>query len=404
MSDQQGQHPQQPAPDQPKPGYTGPQQPPAPQPPQPQPAPDNREWVQVPQQTSSVQPQPEAPSSGKGLAVTSMALGLIALLSSLVFGFYFNLFVFAAALIGLAAVVLGIVALVKRSRPKAAGITGLATGATSIIVALVLGTLGAIALTANLLGGIAGGSQGQGQAGPDDSESWTPDAQPEALLEWPSNMASGGIVFSGPGDPLPLPSTPLQPGTSPVPHQVDRAQTNDVLIYVDYRCPHCMMFEQTNGALLQSAVESGDTTVEIVPLSFLDRASEGSYYSSRAAGAMACVVDSQPEGAWRAHQALLLPEVQPGAGPGLTNAQLVAVVDAAVGGISPSTRDCIESERFVTFAQALNKWVFANPVPNASDQDARLTGTPSVFVNGVFYDGPTDDSAAFEAFLTGQFN
>ena len=211
-------------------------------------------------------------------------------------------------------------------------------------------------------------------------------------------MASGGIVFtSHSGDPLPDQSSPLEPGTVPAPSAVDRATSNDLLIYVDYRCPHCLSFEEANSALLEQALADG-ASIEIVPLSFLDRASEGAYYSSRAAGAIACLADSQPEAAWAGHSALLSPQVQPAAGPGLSNDELVSVLESASGGLNSVAADCITSERFVGFAQALNSWVFANPVPNALDSSLSVQGTPLVLVNGEPYRGEPSDARAFASF------
>lgn len=381
-----------------------PQQPEQPQQPAAAPGADQREWVAVPPPNPyAVQPPAARPAAGKGLAITAMALGLVALFTVCVSTFYFSFFALVAAVVGLVAVVLGIVALVKRGKPKGAAITGLATGALSIVTALVLGAIGAIALTANLIGGTPGEGEGSG-------ESWSPDSEQETLLDWPANMATGGIVFTTPGDastgsatPRPLPSDPLEPGVAPLPNEIDRESANDVLIYVDYSCPHCAAFEQGSGELLEQAIADGGTTVEIVPLSFMDRASSNAY-SSRAAGAVACLADSQPEAAWAGHNALLDPAVQPSGGPGLTNEQIVQLFDEAAGGLNDQTSDCILNERFVSFAQSLNDWVFQNPVPNISDTESRIQGTPSIFVNGVYYEGGAEDPAAFREFFEEQTN
>jgi protein-disulfide isomerase len=55
----------------------------------------------------------------------------------------------------------------------------------------------------------------------------------------------------------------------------------------------------------------------------------------------------------------------------------------------------------VPFAQALNEWVFQNPVPNTVDTNVRLEGTPTVVVNGVVYPGDAADPAEFKAFVKG---
>lgn len=335
-------------------------------------------------------------AGGKWIAITAMALGLVALLTVLVSVAYFNgVVLIVGGLLGIAAAALGVVALVKKSRPLGGGITGLATGALSMIAITILVSIGAVN------GSVLASPGDDGATGTAEGEPWQPGTEQEALLGWPANMQSGGIVFTGPGDPRPAESEPLAAGSVPVPNQVDRGSRNDILIYVDYRCPHCGVFEQQNSEFLSKLIASGDTTVEVVPLSFMDRISEGSYYSSRAAAAVACFADSQPEAAWAAHQALLSAEVQPGAGKGLDNEQLLAALEQQAGPVNAEVQNCVTNEIFVPFAQSLNEWVFQNPVPNTLAENVRIEGTPTIVVNGAVYPGDPSDPAAFEAFFEG---
>ena len=367
---------------------------------------DAQEWIRVaPENPYVTGASSTRPPAGRGLAITAMAIGLVAALTAAVSAFYFSAFVLAGALLGAVAIVIGIIALVRRQRPLGAGITGLVAGGLAIVLALGVGALSLGALLLPAGAGSASGGSGDSAPAP------APEGAPEddaPFLEWPANMATGGIIFGPGGDPLT--SDPLQPGSVPPRAEVARDGTrNDVLVYVDYRCPHCSSFEQANQELLAELVASDDTTVEIVPLSFLDRASEGAYYSSRAAAVMACVVDIQPVHAWQVHSNLLDPRVQPGAGPGLTNDQLVQLVEVSTNAaldpvepLDPAVAECITSERFVPFAKALNDWVFSNPVPNADDPDLRVQGTPLAVVNGVPYPGDPADGAAFRAFVDEQ--
>ncbi len=370
--------------------------------------PEQREWIPVPPPhpyAAAVPAGTGRATGGKGLAIAAMSIGLIALFTVLVSAFYYNAFIAMGGFAGVVAVALGIVALVKRSRPKGAAIAGLAAGAVAILAAIVLTAFVTVAFTTNLLGGGAPAEQSGGS-----DEPWTPGAEQQQLLEWPSNMATGGIVFAAADGgsstpvPVPLPSDPPAPATPPADRQPDRLGGNDVLVFVDYSCPHCALFEQRNGEFLRGLAASGAATVEIVPLSFLDRASAGSYYSSRAAGAMACLADAQPEAAWLGNAALLDPAVQPNGGSGLTNEDIVRLLDDAAGGLNDGARGCIEAERFVPFVQSLNQWAFANPVSGALDSESRLQGTPTIFVNGVYFDGDPEDPAAFAAFYEEQAN
>ncbi len=249
---------------------------------------------------------------------------------------------------------------------------------------------------------LRGGSDTTGAA----STAEAPGGSDEATaVEWPANLATGGIVFverDGAVDLLPSDA----PSGNAVPAPVDAAgigAQHHIRVYLDYRCPFCSLFEEANADTLEEAVLQGGSAVEIHPLTFLDRVSAGSAYSSRAAGAIECVADAQPEATWEAHQALLAQSFQPKEGiAGHDNAALIAELDRATGGLNNDARSCIEQERFVPFAQALNDWSFANPVPGAKEAGLKVTGTPFVLVDGVPYPGDPEDPEAFRAFLTQQ--
>ncbi len=389
--------PQAPQAPQAPPVYQQPQQQQYQQPADPYSTPQNPgepQWIPAapPHPYASVQPA-KTPAGLKALAITSMALGLAALLTLIVAVGFFDIGIAVLGVaLGIIALAIGIVALVKKANPIGAAITGVGAGALSTLTATALVALGTFAF---------------GQAKPTEvvpEGSWTPGTAQESLLDWPSNMSSGGIIFEGPGDPQPMPSDPLQAGAAPTPNSVNREAGNDIVVYVDYRCPHCMEFEVQNGEYLASLIESGNTTVEVVPLSFMDRMSDGSKYSSRATGAVACFTDLQPELAWKAHSTLLTPQVQPGVGPGLNNDELITAFQQGVDGMSKNVGACIKNERFVPFAQGLNDWVFANPVPNTLAESVRIQGTPTILVNGLVYPGDPIDPEAFRAFVEEQAN
>lgn len=350
------------------------------------------EWIAVPQAPATPKPQ----RSTSKLGLISMGLGLVALLTSVISGFYLLPLAIAGAALGIVAAVLGVVALIRRVRPLAPTITGLVTGALAMCTAVFIGlfALGTLAVSGIIV-------TADEPNAPSEQPQWDQedtDSTP-SLLEWPANMASGGILFGA--GLTPQRSEPLRQGDVPATSPINRANgPADIRLYVDYRCPHCASFEEANGDTLEDLVESGAATLELVPLTFLDRASEGTRYSSRAAAAVACVVNAQPNDAWDAHTALLDLDVQPqGSGPGLNNTELLAVIDDAIGGANAEVRDCVTTERFVSFASALSVWVFGNPVPNAVDPQQQVQGTPLVLVNGMPYTGDPADAAAFNAFL-----
>ena len=57
-------------------------------------------------------------------------------------------------------------------------------------------------------------------------------------------------------------------------------------LWFDAMCPVCGAFEKANGATLASAVDDGSITLRLHPLTFLDAASNGTGYSTRAAAAL----------------------------------------------------------------------------------------------------------------------
>ena len=350
-----------------------------------------------------------AAQPGNGLAITAMALGLVSLLTVGVGFFAATPMGLFAGLFAIAAVVLGIVSLVRRQRGKAPAIAGIASGAIGGVATI---ALAAYVLMVALSPGWNGGFDSaptethshESESDSDSGESSAPQSFTplEFTGEWPENYADGGITFGA--DLAPIPSNALTPGDVPLLPSAERGDgPADILLFVDYRCPICMNFEQANAPTLESVIESGAATLQMRTLTFLDRASSGSEYSSRAAGALACIATEQPESAWLAHTTLLSSTVQPPENtPGLDDKELIAAIEKEAGVLSPAVRSCITERTFVPFAQAFTNWSFENPVPNAVNSALMVEGTPLAVVNGVPYQGPVNDPAAFRDFLEAQ--
>lgn len=347
---------------------------------------DRSGWVQVPQNPYAQQ----RPKGGKAFAAAAMGLGLAALLTAVVGAIYSVALAWVALALAIAAVICGVFAKQRKQQPRGAWVVGFTTGGLAALGSLVVVALASSSVFAPAVGEPTGMTD-------EITAEWTPETEQPVLIVWPRNMSSGGVLFAGPGSPVARESDALGASEAPVANPTERDRITDVLIYVDYQCPHCRTFEQTNGAFLEQLIADGSATVEVVALSFLDRSTGGDRVSARTAAALACVADAQPASAWAAHRALLTPGFA-GNTAAVTNEVIVSSLQQADVTLTPQVTDCITTERFVGFAQALNSWVFANPVPGAVNQDARLSGTPSVFVNGVFYEGKSDDAQAFAAF------
>lgn len=353
--------------------------------------------------TSTPPPHPYATvpnrRSGSGFAISAMATGLLSLLTVVVAAFYGATLAVVGIVIAIIAIGLGVTALILKQRPLAPSIVGLASGALSILVAIVVGALvlgGTIVAAVKEEGG-AGGTSDVG------SQSSTQGIN----AEWPENMAAGSVTFLGGssdvGSEIARSDAP-DSGSAPI-VQVPEAESAEVRIqlYVDYMCPLCGEFEKTNLDTIESALKDSNTVLELRPLTFLDRVSNGSYYSSRASAALACVAEAQPELAWKTHKALLDSNNQPEEGTtGPDNNQLIDTLDKATGGLDNSTKSCIAKETYVPFAQGLSTWLLSNPVPEEGGSGLMVSGTPTVVVNGIQYSGRLDDAAAFKQFLEDQ--
>ncbi len=68
----------------------------------------------------------------------------------------------------------------------------------------------------------------------------------------------------------------------------------EVGVYLDYMCPICGQFEETNGAALDQLRESGDVTVVLHPISILDRVAQSQQFSTRSAAAAAWSPTARP--------------------------------------------------------------------------------------------------------------
>lgn len=229
----------------------------------------------------------------------------------------------------------------------------------------------------------------------------------------PENMASGGAIFGEdlkviPGDRL------EDPAAQRIFPEVDRESVPlDVSVYVDYMCPACGNFEQQNGVMLENYVGSGDITLRVYPINFLDGQSLGTKYSTRAANLFACVVEQQPDFAFALHTRLLSAEVQPSEGTtGLDDKQLIQEAVAAGAEATTALQSCVRDRSFAGFINENNTWAMTdivglaegeqlietmdaqgNPISfQNADEPQRLVSTPLVIVNGKQWNAARDGS------------
>ncbi|MBP1242340.1 protein-disulfide isomerase [Frigoribacterium sp. PvP120] len=212
----------------------------------------------------------------------------------------------------------------------------------------------------------------------------------------PLNMASDGVVLSGDGTTVSATTTDAVPADGePTASAAGTAEKPSIVVYLDYMCPYCGQFDTANAEQLQTWVSQGSVDLEIHPLGFLDSASLGTKYSTRSANALACVANYQPDAALDVNTALFAQQPEENTS-GLTNDELVSLVQGA-GADDEQIPGCVTGGEFDDWVASATERALNDPLPN-SDLE-KVTGTPTVLVNGQQYQGSLTDPTVFAQFV-----
>ncbi len=156
-------------------------------------------------------------------------------------------------------------------------------------------------------------------------------------------------------------------------------------VYFDYMCPICGQFEQVNEDALEGFVADGTANVVLYPVAILDRVSQGTAFSTRAAAAMAWVADRAPEQALAFHRTMFQNEPTENTA-GHTDQEIADLATQA--GVPDDVAAGIASgEARTTFGQ----WVFS--ATNAAAGNSALLnsegkfGTPTITLDGTRWEG-----------------
>ena len=197
----------------------------------------------------------------------------------------------------------------------------------------------------------------------------------------PANYVAGGVSLAKGGtvvQPMNMPEG--EESSLPTPAEAGvKENAATVTVYVDFQCPACRAFEETNASTLNKLVEEGSIVLEYKPIAILDRFSNGNEYSTRAANLAACVVDSQPDKAGALFEALFAQQPEEGTN-GRTDEELLKVAsDAGVDTSKALTSDPEQTVESCVTDQSFKKYI-ANTTQESLDSG--VEATPWVLING----------------------
>lgn len=217
----------------------------------------------------------------------------------------------------------------------------------------------------------------------------------------PANMEQDGIVI----DDVAMASVLATPADEPAPEgDPDASATGEeakpaaveIRVYVDYLSAQSREFQQTNAAQLGEWVKQDAVTLSYHPVALLTAKSNGTKYSLRAANASVCVATHSPETFFTFNHELLTrqPDFDT---DGFDNKTLADKAIASGAEDPKAMRNCIESGNYLSWAQAATARALSEPLPGADGQ--KLTGTPTVLVDGKPYVGSMTDANEFAQFV-----
>ncbi len=147
-------------------------------------------------------------------------------------------------------------------------------------------------------------------------------------------------------------------------------------VYEDFMCPICNNFEKQSGATLKQLITDKKITMRYHPVSILDDASNGTQYSTRAAGAAAAAAD---EGKFTEFHDVLYANQPEENSDGLGNDKIIELAKS-VG---------LTSDKFATAVNAGTYKPWATKVTETFSSRG-FDGTPTIVINGTKLTGPKD--------------
>ncbi|ASK66385.1 hypothetical protein CFK39_11795 [Brachybacterium avium] len=145
-------------------------------------------------------------------------------------------------------------------------------------------------------------------------------------------------------------------------------------IHLDFMCPFCGQLEEINGDDIETMVDDQEATLHLVPRNFLDGQSTTGDYSTRAAAAMVCVYDDDPENVIPFQQLMFANQPAEGSA-GLTDEEIWGYAEQA--GASEAVQSCMSAKTY-------QPWVREVADPYGQETGG---GTPYVELDGTAVEG-----------------
>ncbi|GAB1645292.1 DsbA family protein [Krasilnikovia sp. MM14-A1259] len=147
-------------------------------------------------------------------------------------------------------------------------------------------------------------------------------------------------------------------------------------LYEDFMCPVCRAFESQSSAALRELAAKNEITLRYHPVAILDRASQGTQYSSRSAGAAAAAAQG---GKFVEYHDVLYANQPAEDTPGLTDDKLIEL-GRTVGLTDATFTDAVKKKTYVPWAGKATDTFSARG----------YSGTPTVVVAGKQVTGPNN--------------
>lgn len=218
------------------------------------------------------------------------------------------------------------------------------------------------------------------------------DASRPVAESGPTNMISGGAVFTGVDGKAQIVETPaMAKGADPVPTDPEKFDApSRIVTYLDLGCEFCKAFEDANGQQIEEMVAAGDATLEVKPVAITGD------YAVRAGSAMSCVVAEQPDSFFTILKTMYAN--QPPEGGTLTNQEILDMWSGAGVDASSDLESCVMAERYTDWIQTRTEAITSDPAL-ANPQTGGF-GTPTIFVNDKRYTPQNlSDPAEFKKFV-----